>query len=202
MPFGGAWKRRAAGRIAAAVSILALLCGFSSAAAADGAAWQGTVEFSLGRYNIADPLFNTIYRPGGSITGLGLTANLIPRLGFSLDVKVLSKNGSLSHSKEKTSFVLIPVSLGLRASYPVSFLIPFAGLGLDYYFYFENNPIGTVVDHAKGWHAAAGVYFQFGETIPILPFAKIKYTMVKASAGSRTIDLGGWEYGAGLAIAF
>ena len=108
MPFGGARKRRAAGP--AAVTALALLCGVSPVAAADGAAWQGTVEFSLGRYNIADPLFETIYQPGGSITGLGLTANLIPHLGFSLDVKVLSKNGSLSHSKEKTSFVLIPVS--------------------------------------------------------------------------------------------
>lgn len=202
MSHGETRDRRTDGRIAALAIILAVAFGAGPAVAETAPPWQGTVEFSLGRYNIAEPLFDTIYQPGGSIKGLGLSANLIPHLDFYLDVKMMSKNGLLSHTQEKTSFVLLPISLGLRGSYPLAFVKPFAGLGIDYFIYFENNPIGTVVNYAKGWHVAGGIYLEFGKNIPILPFAKIKYTMVKASAGERTIDLGGWEYGAGLAIAF
>ena len=202
MSLGETRDGRTNGWTTALAVVLALAFGAGPAAAGTDSPWQGTLEFSTGRYDIAEPLFKTIYQPGSSIQGLGFTANLIPHLDFYLDVKMMSKNGLLSHSQEKTSFVLLPISLGIRGSYPVAFVKPFVGLGLDYYIYFENNPIGTVVNYAKGWHAAGGIYLQFGKSIPILPFAKIKRTMVEASAGERTIDLGGWEYGVGLAIAF
>lgn len=64
------------GRMTAPAVILALALG-AGPALAETAPWQGTVEFSLGRYNIAEPLFETIYQPGGSIKGLGLSASLI-----------------------------------------------------------------------------------------------------------------------------
>jgi hypothetical protein len=195
-------NRRTNGRRAALAIILAVAFSAGTAVAETAPLWQGTVEFSLGSYHIAEPLFDTIYQPGGSIKGLGLSANLIPHLDFYLDVKVMSKNGLLSHTKEKTTFVLVPISLGLRGSYPLAFVKPFAGLGIDTYIYFENNPIGTVVNYAKGWHATGGIYLEFGKNIPLLPFVKIKYTMIKASADGRTIDLGGWEYAGGLAVGF
>jgi hypothetical protein len=192
-------RRRLFGSVVATVS-LAVFCGL--ARAEGNVPRQGTFEFYLGRYNIAEPLFKTIYQPGGSIKGVALTANLYSYFDFYLEIKGMVKNGLLSYSKEKTDFVLIPVSLGFRVCYPIAFINPFAGLGLDYFIFYEKNPIGTTLNYAKGWHLQSGVYFLIGKNFPVLPFAKIKYSFVNASAGGRAINLGGLEFGAGLAVAF
>ncbi|MHB8054582.1 MAG: hypothetical protein ACYDH3_04985 [Candidatus Aminicenantales bacterium] len=189
-------------RAGAAAVLLAFVFGSAAAFAGTGDERQGTIEFSYGRYNMADPLFKTVYQPGGAIQDLGLTAHLISYLDFYLDVKLMSKKGELSYSKEKTTLALLPISMGVRGSYPVAFVEPFAGLGLDTYIFYENNAIGTTVNHATGWHVQGGFYIRFGKSIPLLPFAKIKYTMVKSTINGLTVDLGGLEYGAGLAIAF
>jgi len=187
------------GSVVAAV-FLAAFC--SPARAEENVPRQGTFEFYLGRYNIAEPLFKTIYQPGSSIMGVALTANLYSYFDFYLEIKGMVKNGLLSYSKEKTSFGLIPVSLGFRADYPIAFVSPFAGLGLDYFIFYEKNSIGTTVNYAKGWHLQGGFYLLIGKNFPILPFAKAKYSFVKATPGGRTINLGGLEFGAGLAVVF
>jgi hypothetical protein len=196
-------KRSGRTRLRAVVAVVLLvLLGGGSAAAQTAAPRQGTFELYLGQYNIAEPLFKTIYQPGGSILGLGLTANLFSYFDFYLEIKGMSKTGLLSYSQEKTSFVLIPISLGLRAAFPVAFVIPFAGVGLDYFVYYEKNPIGTTLNYTKGWHLQGGTYLSLGRNFPILPFLKAKWSLVKATLGTRTIDLGGIEFGAGLAVAF
>jgi hypothetical protein len=184
------------------MAVFAMALSGSSAFARTDIRPQGTVEFYLGNYRIAEPIFKTVYQPGGSIQGLGLTANLFANFDFYFEVKGMAKTGSLSYSQEKTDFVLIPISLGLRAAFPVAFVVPFAGAGLDYFVYYEKNPIGTTLNYAKGWHLQGGVYLRFGKSFPILPFVKAKWSLVKAALGTRTIDLGGIEYGAGLAVAF
>ena len=163
---------------------------------------QGTVELYLGQYHIADPMFETIYHPGGSVQGIVLTANLVPNLDFYLEIKGMVKSGLLSYSKEKSDFVLFPISLGIRGSVSVSFFSPFAGAGLDTYVYYEKNPIGTTLNYARGWHVQAGFHIRLGKNVPILPMARIRYTHVKASSDGRTINLGGFEFGAGLAFTF
>jgi len=191
-------NRRRAG--AAAVLLAFVFTGAAVAGAADDR--QGTIEFSYGRYNMADPLFETVYQPGGSIGGIGLTARIVSFVDFYLDAKLMKKDGQLSYSKEKTTLALVPISLGIRGSIPVAFVEPFAGLGLDKYIFYEKNPIGTTVSHATGWHLNGGLYIRFGKAVPILPFVRIKYAMVKSTINDKTVDLGGLEYGAGLAVAF
>jgi len=197
-------RRRRLRRIGAAAlaAAFAAVLGGGLALAQTDARPQGTVEFYLGDYRIAEPIFKTVYQPGGSIQGLGLTAHLFANFDFTFEIKGMVKSGSLSYSQEKTDFVLIPISLGIRAAFPVAFVIPFAGAGLDYFVYYEKNPIGTTLNYAKGWHLQGGAYLRIGKSFPILPFVKVKWSLVKASLGTRTIDLGGIEYGAGLAIAF
>lgn len=195
--------RRRSGFVLSAVFILSLAAGGGLLFSQETATRQGTVEFSFGGRSVADPLFDAIYQPGGPIGGLGFTANLVSFVDFYFDLKVMVKSGLLSHSQDKTTFVLMPISLGIRASYPVSFLIPYAGAGFDYYAYLETNPIGTVLDNAKGGHLLAGFYLRLGKAFPILPFFRVKYALVKTgSGGAAAINLGGWEYGGGLAIAF
>jgi len=189
-------------RAGIAAVLLALVFGLGTARAENDGERQGTIEFSYGRYNMTDPMFETVYQSGAAIGGLGLTARLISHVDFYLDAKVMSKEGQLSYSKEKTTLVLVPISVGIRGSYPVAFIEPFAGAGFDTYLFYENNAIGTTVSHATGWHVGGGFYIRFGKNIPILPFVRIKYAMVKSTIQSTTVDLGGLEYGAGLAIAF
>lgn len=199
---GNRRRRHPRSGTAAWMAAFAIALSGSSAFAVTDIRPQGTVEFYLGNYRIAEPIFKTVYQPGGSIQGLGLTANLFANFDFYFEVKGMVKTGSLSYSQEKTDFVLIPISLGLRAAFPVAFVVPFAGAGLDYFVYYEKNPIGTTLNYAKGWHLQGGVYLRFGKSFPILPFVKAKWSLVKAVLGTRTVDLGGIEYGAGLAVAF
>ena len=163
---------------------------------------RGPSSFSIGQYGIADPLFKTVYQSGGSIQGLGFTAALAPNIDFYIDLKLMVKNGLLSHSQEESDFVLLPISLGLRGALTVAFLRPFIGAGFDYFAFLESNPIGTITDRATGWHVLGGFYVQFGERFPILPFFRMKQTFVKTAAGTGMINLGGFEWGGGLAIAF
>ncbi len=193
-------RRRRFDPLAAAVFVLGL--GLGSALAQADIPRQGTVEFTYGQYGIADPLFKTVYRSGGSIQGLGFTAALAPHVDFYFDLKLMVNNGLLSHSQEETDFVLLPISLGLRGALTVAFVRPFIGAGFDYFAFLESNPIGTITDRATGWHLTGGFYLQFGERFPILPFFRVKQTFVKATAGTGTINLGGFEWGGGLAIAF
>lgn|GEM_PF-932083 len=193
-------RRRRFAPLAAAVLVLGH--GLGSAFAQADIPRQGTIEFFSGQYGIADPLFKTVYQPGGSIQGLGFTAALAPYIDFYFDLKLMAKNGLLSHSQEESDFVLLPISLGFRGALSVAFFRPFIGAGFDYFAFLESNPIGTITDRATGWHVTGGFYLQFGERFPILPFFRMKQTFVKAAAGTGTINLGGFEWGGGLAIAF
>jgi hypothetical protein len=184
---------------AAAVLVAAGLANGLPASASDR---QGTVEFLYGRYDVADARFKAVYPGSGPALGLALTASLFANLGVSLEVKHLSRSGALTYTKETTSFRLLPISLGLRYVYPGTILQPFAGGGLDYNVYYENNPIGTTVNAARGGHLEAGLYLRFGPKVPVLLVGKAKRVWMKADKAARAVDLGGWEYGGGLAVAF
>lgn len=194
-------QRRGEGLLIAA-AVLFLGSGLGSAFAQADIPRQGTIEFFSGQYGIADPLFKTVYQPGGSIQGLGFTAALAPYIDFYFDLKLMVKNGLLSHSQEESDFVLLPISLGLRGTLTVAFFRPFIGAGFDYFAFLESNPIGTITDRATGWHLTGGFYLQIGKRFPILPFFRMKQTFVKIAAGTGTINLGGFEWGGGVAIAF
>lgn len=173
------------------------LCGTARAAER-----QGSFEILLGQYRINDPLFETIYQKSGPIRGLAITAALFFHIDFYLEAKVFTRKGRLSFSEEATDFFLIPFSVGFRYRAPLGLIEPFIGAGLDYDVFYEKNPIGTVVDYARGTHFLAGVSLRPGLNAPIAVTGRLKYTMVKAVHGGRTIDLGGFEAGAGLSLLF
>ena len=163
---------------------------------------QGAFEFYYGQYGINDARFTDVYSKGGSIFGLGLSSVLAFGFDFYADIKAFYKTGSLTYTQEKTTFLLLPLSLGLRYVLPGSFLRPYAGGGMDFYFYYENNPIATTLNVATGYHLMAGLYLQFGKDSPLRLNGKITYTRVKALEEGIGIELGGLEYGAGIAIIF
>lgn len=184
------------------VILLALLSSiYVGAIPAQATIKQGTIEFVMGNYNLDEPRFTAIYEKGGPIAGLILSSTLVSDFNFYLEIKYFAKTGKLTYSKEKTRMALLPVSLGLRYILPIGFFHPYAGGGGDFYIYYENNPIGTVLNYTNGYHALGGFYLQFGK-LPLMMNVKVKYTRAMAEESGKKIQLGGLEYGAGFVIAF
>jgi hypothetical protein len=163
---------------------------------------QGTFEFYVGHYDIPDARFKQVYETGGGIRGLFLSSALPLGLDFYAEIKEFHKTGKLTFTQEETTFVLVPLSLGVRYILPGSILMPYAGGGADFYFYYESNPIAKTMNIVSGAHLLAGLYIQFGRNSPVRLNGRIKYTSLTAREGEISVELGGLEYGAGLAIVF
>jgi hypothetical protein len=163
---------------------------------------QGSVEFTLSGYAMNEPRFDAVYKSGGLMSGLSLSSAIVSNVNFYLDIKYYSREGELTFSKEKTTFYIVPVSLGFRYIYPFGLFNPYLGAGLDFYFYSEDNPIGTVLNYANGYHITGGTYIRVFRSVPVLINLRLKYTWANAEENNISIQLGGFEYGAGLALAF
>lgn len=163
---------------------------------------QGTLEFLTGRYNLDDSRFKAVYSENAPIYGLTLSANLLAPLNFYLEIKYFQREGTLTYTKEKTQFYLLPLSLGLRAMAPIGIINPFIGAGADFYTYYEDNPIGTVLNFTNGYHFIAGVYIHAGK-LPLFLSARLKYTRAQAEEEKgRRIQLGGLETLLGFGFIF
>ena len=163
---------------------------------------QGSVEFTLGSYSMNEPRFEAAYPSGGLMVGLTLSSAIASNVNFYLDIKYYSRQGALTFSKEKTTFYLVPIDLGIRYIYPLGFFHPYLGAGIDFYLYYEDNPLGTVLNYANGYHITGGTYLRFAKSIPVMVNVRLKYTWVKAEENAIQIQLGGLEYSAGLTFAF
>ena len=183
-----------------------LALGAPSLAAADGR--QGTIEFFYGNYTISESpapigtLFEQIYGKAGTILGLKLSSALVWNFDFYLELKGLRKTGKLTYTEEKTTLLLIPISLGLRYVLPLGFIQPYIGGGVDFYVFYENNPIGSVFNYVHGTHFLGGLYLRLDKSVPVLLNLQVKYTSATSNINDRKVELGGLEYGAAFVLAF
>jgi hypothetical protein len=163
---------------------------------------QGSIEFTLGSYSMSEPRFEAVYPQGGMMGGLTISSALFSNVNFYLDVKYYSRQGTLTFSKDKTTFYLVPIDVGIRYIFPLGFFHPYLGAGFDFYFYSEDNAIGTVLNYTNGYHMTGGAYVRFAKSLPVLLGLRLKYTWAKAEENAVSIQLGGLEYCAGLAFVF
>jgi hypothetical protein len=169
---------------------------------ADRTIRQGSVEFTFGSYDMNEPRFEAAYPSGGPIAGLTLSSAVASHLNIYLDIKYYSRHGTLTFSQEKTEFYMIPIDLGLRFILPLGFFHPYLGAGFDFYLYYEDNPIGTVLNYTNGYHITGGTYVRFAKGVPILFNLRLKYAFAAAKHEAAQIQLGGLEYCCGLAFTF
>jgi hypothetical protein len=189
-------------RHTAAVAALVLAASLSTFAAENGRK-QGTFEFFFGPYTVTDSLFKEVYPQGSNtIRGILLSSSIVAGIDFYAQIKAFYKTGALTYTQEETKFLMIPLSLGLRYELPTNYVIPYVGGGADFYFYYESNPIGTTLNVATGMHVLGGIYIEFGKSFPLRLNGMLKYTWVKATESGQTIQLGGLEYGGGIAVVF
>ena len=188
------------GRLAVVPVLLAALLAPALPAAAS--LRQGTVEFLIGRNRVDEPRFAAVYKNNGPVVGVSFSGNLALNLNLYLDIKYMSRTGTLTYTKEKSTLSFLPISGGLRYIHPFRYVHPYVGVGTDVYFYYEENPIDTVVNAARGTHLLAGAYVQPLESVPLALNVRIKWTSAKTTEQERTINLGGLEYGLTVAFLF
>jgi len=163
---------------------------------------KGTFDLFIGHYDLSESRFKAVYHGGGMIAGIGLSIPLIQNFDLYIEAKGFHKSGELTYSKEKTQLFLIPVSFDIRYTVPIGPITPYVGGGIDLHFFFEINPIGIVADYASGYNFQGGTYFRFSKNFPVLLNLKIKYSKANKIVNNLNIELGGMEYGAGLAFVF
>jgi hypothetical protein len=190
------------GKGAAFQILLCLVLPFCLSSVLQASGKQGTFELVYGRFTPRDAKFKKVYHKGGGIQGLALSGNLVANVNLYLEVKSFYRTGELTVSKAKTKFLLLPLSVGVRYIYPTRWFLPYAGIGTDFFFYYEDNPIGTVANYAPGYHILGGTYIRASESFPFWLNLKLKYTKAQATYQDRTLELGGVEYAVGLALAF
>lgn len=189
--------RRAGFSLAAVLALSPFVFSFG-----DRAIPQGSVEFTLGSYNMNEPRFESAYPQGGPIAGLTLSSAVVSNVNIYLDIKYYSRQGTLTYSQEKTEFYMVPIDLGVRYILPLGFFHPYLGAGLDFYLYYEDNPIGTVLNYTNGYHVTGGAYLRFAKSVPVMINARLKQTWAKAEQDAGQIQLGGLEYCLGLVFTF
>jgi len=163
---------------------------------------QGSLEFTLGSYSMNEPRFEAVYPQGGLMGGLTLSSALFSNVNLYLDIKYYSRQGALTFSKEKTTFYMVPVDVGVRYIFPLGFLHPYLGAGFDFYFFYEDNVIGTTLNYTNGYHLTGGVYLRFAKSVPVMVNLRVKQTWAQAEENAISIQLGGFEYCAGLTFVF
>lgn len=163
---------------------------------------RGTFELFFGHYILSESRFKAVYHGGGIIAGLGLAVSVMQNFDLYIEAKGFHKQGELTYSKEKTQLFLFPISLNIRYKVSIGPITPYIGGGIDVHFYFETNPIGNIADYTSGYNFQGGTYFHFGKNFPILLNLKIKYSKANKMVNNLKIELGGLEYGVGLAFVF
>lgn len=163
-----------------------------------------TIELGYGKYNVSDPRYKDVYEAGREIYTLEILQLLRTQnhhhLGLAAGVKHFTKKGKSTITQEGTRLTLIPISLSGRYLLKIKAFIPWVEMGMDYYHYKESAPIKITEGWAWGYHIGGGCYLE----IPRVKFIKIKiyvrHTKAMAEVEAIKVNLGGFEYGLGIAF--
>lgn len=159
-----------------------------------GSAIAADVIFKLkGSYFLpCDTAFKDIYG-GGMTYGVEFGTEISRHLEMWIDGSYFSKKGELTVTREETKLKIIPVGGGLRYSLSLGSIHVYAGIGINYYFYKETNPIGDI-----NWGKLGGV-FNVGSFIKIKEEWSIdffmSYSYCEMKPADFNINIGGIEAG-------
>jgi len=161
-----------------------------------------------GFYFMQDSAFQSIYGKSSPIIGAEYAFTLPLESVHSLDVwfgfSTLSKKGKTTYFAEDITLSITNFSLALRYIGQFGRFAPFAGGGIDYFVYKESYPetypVSSVGGSDLGFHLQAGTYIDIISGLAAK--LHIKYNFSKTESYGSTINLGGIQYGIGLAFRF
>jgi hypothetical protein len=194
----------------AASTVLALIVLVSGAAALgqDAPSRPPTtfIGFTLGSYQVSDPVFEEVYGGAARIFGFTASQRIFGVANFDLsavlDVRRLSKAGFSTLSQTETLFKLAPWSLGIEASLSRGIVFLWFGSGLDLVSYDETSDLQTISGSTLGFHVAGGIGLQPVRSFPLRLKLRLGWTKAKTMENEIPVELGGAEFGAGLIFGF
>lgn len=137
-------------------------------------------------------------------SGLMVGAELGFRLGgpvkLWIDGMYYTGKGKLTYTEEDTTLTLMPIGAGVRVDLSQGTLVPYAGAGVRYYIYKEENVIGTAKKNGPGFVGFAGLNLRLAKGF--LLDLRASYSSCKLTPADFSVNVGGIELGGGLVFEF
>ena len=111
-----------------------------------------------------------------------------------------TKKGLTTFTKENTKIRIMPIYVGLKFQVPVARVRPYVGLGVGYFQYKEESPIGTVKKGNIGYIGQIGCIFKI--VGPLCFDFKGSYSYCKVKPVNVEVNLGGLQGVIGIGIDF
>jgi opacity protein-like surface antigen len=158
------------------------------------------VELKAHYFSPSEEAFRDIYG-GGIMYGGEASIAVWKEVEVWFGVSFFSKKGELAFTKEETKVKIAPLGAGVRYSYPVNEKISiYGGLGINYYSYKEENPLGEVSKGGLGPVVKAGGLMKV--TKEFIVDVYVDYSYCKMKPADFNINVGGIEAGIGLGYRF
>jgi len=157
-------------------------------------------EGKVGQFSPTDSNFRGIYG-GGLIFGGEARLGIWDNIMLWAEGKYFKKTGKLTYTQENTTLKLTTGAAGLLYALPVGASVRlYAGAGLDYVSYNEENIIGSVSKTGTGFAAKVGFYAALVKFLVVDGY--YEFSSVKMTPADFEINVGGHELGVGLGVRF
>ncbi len=149
-------------------------------------------------FNPGEQAFKDIYG-SGIMFGAEISIGIWKNLELWVTGGTFSKTGELTFTKEQTKLRITPAGIGIKYVHPAgSKMDIYGGIGINYYSYNEENPIGEVKTNKIGYIGTIGTYVKVTEGIFFDLF--FDYSHCKIKPDEINVNIGG--FGAGVGIGF
>jgi len=176
--------------------ILAITVVFSASANATDFLY----EFKAHYFNPTEQRSKDIYGSGwafGGEFGLGVAESLFVYFSGSY----YARTGELTYTREETKLKIIPLTLGAKYHFNLARGLDFyAGAGLTYNIFNEENPIGDVSKNGVGFVVNSGVLAFVSGGLFLDGYVNYSYCKIKPA--NVDVNIGGLEAGLGIGYKF
>ncbi len=157
-------------------------------------------EFKGHYFNPTEQRHKDIYGSGwafGGEFGFGVSESLYVYLSGNY----YAREGELTYTKEETKLKIIPLAVGAKYHFNlVGGSIFYAGTGLTYNIYKEENPIGEASKNGIGFVLNSGLLVFVVEGLFLDVY--VNYSYCKLKPANVDINIGGLEAGLGIGYKF
>ena len=155
-------------------------------------------------YSVNDSAFKDAYGSGNLMFGASLSADIVKKIELRAEINYFSAKGEMTLSKEKITYTLMPIVLGLRFRvFETKRISPYLGAGLDFCSYKEEIPErfgGDITGSKTGIHGEIGTYVHLSQKLQI--DINVRYLSAKTEVFEKKREIGGFRAGVGLEYRF
>ena len=172
------------------------------------------LEFRASYFFPFSKIVRDLVHSGGANIALEATIPVWRKLNVWTGIDYFSRSGRMTDIDASVHLTIVPVTVGLKYIYPLrQYYGIYGGAGVRYYFVEMVNRLEpiyrTVHRSGVGGIIEIGNMFYIGEHFVIDIFTAFSFTKVNGIGGdlppnatSTSIDVGGWNIGAGLGYKF